>query len=119
MCARSHGSGGAMWELMHSASAPTRDACSESGYACGPGLGKKGSPMKKTILAAALVVALPLMQPASAQAPEQKAAAAQPAEPAKPADAAKPAPKAKLARAPHKMTAKRHQDARHCLERPD
>ena len=74
--------------------------------------------MKKTILAAALAAALPLVQPlmhrAWAQAPEQKAVAAQPAE------AAKPAPKAKLAKAaPRKMTAKRHQDARHCLERPD
>jgi len=71
--------------------------------------------MKKTILAAAL--ALPLMQPlmhrAWAQAAEQKAVAAQPAE------AAKPAPKAKLAKATRKMTAKRHQDARHCLERPN
>jgi hypothetical protein len=65
--------------------------------------------MKKTILAAALVLALP----AWAQAPEQKAAA--------PAteDAAKPAPKAKVAKATRKTTtAKRHQDARHCLERP-
>jgi hypothetical protein len=74
--------------------------------------------MKKTILAAALAVALPLMQPLMqpvwAQAPEQKAEAAQPAE------AAKPAPKAKLAKATHKTaTAKRHQDARHCLDRPD
>jgi hypothetical protein len=64
--------------------------------------------MKKTILAAALAVALPLMQPVWAQAPEQKA------------EAAKPAPKAKLAKATHKTaTAKRHQDARHCLDRPD
>jgi hypothetical protein len=74
--------------------------------------------MKKTILAAALAVALPLMQPLIqpvwGQAPEQKAEAAQPAE------AAKPAPKAKLAKATRKMTtAKRHQDARHCLERPN
>ena len=70
--------------------------------------------MKKTILAAALAVALPLMQPVRAQAPEQKAVATQPAE------AAKPAPKAKLAKATRKMTtAKRHQDARHCLERPN
>jgi hypothetical protein len=73
--------------------------------------------MKKTILAAALALALPLMQPlmqaAWAQAPEQKSIAAQPPE------AAKPAPKAKLAKAPRKMTARRHQDARHCLERPD
>ncbi len=68
--------------------------------------------MKQTMLAAALVLALPLMQPALAQAPEQKAVAAQPAEPAK------SAPKAKLAKATRKMTtAKRHQDARHCLER--
>ena len=67
--------------------------------------------MKKTILAAALAAALPLMQPALAQAPEQKAVAAQPAEPAK------SAPKAKLAKATRKATAKRHQDARHCLER--
>ena len=65
--------------------------------------------MKKTILAAALALALP----AWAQAPEQKAVAAQPAE------AAKPAPKAKLANATRKTTAKRHQDARHCLERPN
>jgi len=74
--------------------------------------------MKKTILAAALAVALPLMQPLNqpvwAQAPEQKVGAAQPAE------AAKPAPKAKLAKATRKTTtAKRHQDARHCLERPN
>jgi hypothetical protein len=70
--------------------------------------------MKKTILAAALAVVLPLMLPAWAQAPEQQAAAA------KPAEAAKPAPKAKLAKATHKTTtAKRYQDARHCLERPN
>jgi hypothetical protein len=73
--------------------------------------------MKKTMLAAALAAALPLMQPlmhrAWAQAPEQKAVAAQAAE------AAKPAPKAKLANAMRKTTAKRHQDARHCLERPN
>ena len=68
--------------------------------------------MKKTILAAALAAALPLMQAAAAQAPEQAAAA-------KPAEAAKPAPKAKAAKATHRATAaKRHQDARHCLERP-
>ena len=66
--------------------------------------------MKKTILAAALALVLPAL----AQAPEQKAVAAQPVE------AAKPAPKAKLAKATHKTaTAKRHQDARHCLDRPD
>ena len=80
--------------------------------------------MKKTILAAALAVALPLMQPLIqpvwAQAPEQKAEAAKPAAAAQPADAAQPAPKAKLAKATRKMTtAKRHQDARHCLERPN
>jgi hypothetical protein len=76
--------------------------------------------MKKTILAAALAVALPLMQPVLAQAPEQKAVAAQPAEAAKSAEAAKPAPKAKLATVTRKTaTAKRHQDARHCLERPN
>jgi hypothetical protein len=70
--------------------------------------------MKKTILAAALAFALPLMQPAWAQAPEQKAVAAQPAE------AAKSEPKAKLAKTTRKTTtAKRHQDARHCLERPN
>jgi hypothetical protein len=69
--------------------------------------------MKKTILAAALAAALPLMQAAAAQAPEQAAAA-------KPAEAAKPAPKAKAAKATHRATtAKRHQDARHCLERPN
>ena len=68
--------------------------------------------MKKTILAAALAAALPLMQAAAAQAPEQAATA-------KPAEAAKPAPKAKAAKATHRATtAKRHQDARHCLERP-
>ena len=67
--------------------------------------------MKQTMLAAALVLALPLMQPALAQAPEQKAVAAQPAEPAK------SAPKAKLAKATRRATDKRHQDARHCLER--
>jgi hypothetical protein len=65
--------------------------------------------MKKTILAAALALVLPAL----AQAPEQKAVAAQPVE------AAKPAPKAKLAKATRKTTAKRHQDARHCLERPN
>ena len=66
--------------------------------------------MKKTILAAALALVLPAL----AQAPEQKAVAA------KPAEAAKPAPKAKLAKATRKTTtAKRHQDARHCLERPN
>jgi len=65
--------------------------------------------MKKTILAAALALAWP----AWAQAPEQKAAAPSTA------DAAKPAPKAKVAKATRKTTiAKRHQDARHCLERP-
>ena len=70
--------------------------------------------MKKTILAAALAAALPLMQqPAWAQAAEQKDAAA------KPAEAAKPAPKANAERTAHKATAKRHQDARHCLERPN
>jgi hypothetical protein len=69
--------------------------------------------MKKTILAAALAAALPLMQAAAAQAPEQAAAA-------KPAEAAKPAPKAKAAKATRRTTtAKRHQDARHCLERPN
>ena len=69
--------------------------------------------MKKTILAAALAAALPLMQAAAAQAPEQAATA-------KPAEAAKPAPKAKAAKATHRATtAKRHQDARHCLERPN
>ena len=68
--------------------------------------------MKKTILAAALAAALPLMQ-AAAQAPEQAATA-------KPAEAAKPAPKAKAAKATRRTTtAKRHQDARHCLERPN
>jgi hypothetical protein len=66
--------------------------------------------MKKTILAAAFALALPAL----AQAPEQKAVAAQPAE------AAKPAPKAKLAKGTRKTTtARRHQDARHCLERPN
>ena len=67
--------------------------------------------MKKTILAAALALALP----AWAQAPEQKDAAATTAE------AAQPAPKAKVAKSPRKMTttAKRHQDARHCLELPN
>jgi hypothetical protein len=77
--------------------------------------------MKKTILAVGVSVALPFMQPLMqpARAQEQKAAAAQPAQPAKPAEAAKATPKAKLAKAPHKMTAKRHQDARHCLERPN
>ena len=67
--------------------------------------------MKKTILAAALTLALS----AWAQAPEQKDAAAATAE------AAQPAQKAKLAKSARKMTttAKRHQDARHCLERPN
>ena len=65
--------------------------------------------MKKTILAAALAFALS----AWAQVPEQKPAAATPAE------AAKPAPKAKVANATRRTTiAKRHQDARHCLELP-
>jgi hypothetical protein len=68
--------------------------------------------MKTTILAAALALVLPLMSLAWAQA-EPKAEAA------KPAEAAKAAPKAKLAKATHKATDKRHQDARHCLERPD
>jgi hypothetical protein len=71
--------------------------------------------MKKTILAAALALALPLMLPLVlpvwAQAPEQKAVAATPAE------AAKPAPRMKVAKATRKVTAKRYQDARHCLER--
>src|SRR5262245_33595090 len=99
---------------MHSASAPTRDACSESGYPWGLGLGEKGSAMKKTILAAVLVAALPLMQAAAAQVPEQQGAAA------KPAEAAKRAPKAQAAKATRRATtAKRHQDARHCLERPN
>ena len=72
------------------------------------------SSMKKTILAAAIAAALPLMQTAAAQAPQQKAEAAPPAE------AAKPAPKAKLAKGMRKTTiAKRHQDARHCLELPN
>jgi len=66
--------------------------------------------MKKTILAAALALAWP----AWAQAPEQKAAATT-------TEAAQPAPKAKVAKSARKMTttAKRHQDARHCLERPN
>ena len=67
--------------------------------------------MKKTILAGALAAALPLMHPAQAQAPEQKAAAA------KSAEAAKPVSKASDAKAMRKATARRHQDARHCLER--
>ena len=62
--------------------------------------------MKKTILAAALAFALS----AWAQVPEQKPAAATPAE---------AAPKAKVAKATRRTTiAKRHQDARHCLELP-
>ena len=66
--------------------------------------------MKKTILAAAFALAAS----AWAQAPEQKAVAATPTE------AAKPAPKAKAAKPTmRKATAKRHQDARHCLDRPD
>src|SRR3954465_14698612 len=99
MGARSRASGAAIWELMHSASAPTRDACSESGYPCGSWARQKGSPMKKTILAVGVSVALPLMQPLmqAARAQEQKAAAAQPAQSAKPAEA-KAAPKAKLAK---------------------
>src|SRR5215831_5947557 len=100
---------------MHNASALVTDAWSESGYPCDLGLGEKGSSMKKTILAAALALALPLMLPAWAQAPEQKAEAE------KPAEAAKPAPKAKAAKSPRKatVTARRHMDARHCLEQPN
>ncbi|HWI98103.1 MAG TPA: hypothetical protein VNU96_03755 [Burkholderiales bacterium] len=67
--------------------------------------------MKKTILAGALAAALPLMHPAQAQAPEQKAVAA------KSAEAEKPVSKATASKAMRKATAKRHQDARHCLER--
>ena len=71
--------------------------------------------MKKTILAAALALALSLMLPVWAQAPGEKAVAATPAE------AAKPAPKTGAAKSPRKATttARRHMDARHCLERPN
>jgi len=74
--------------------------------------------MKKTILAAALALALPVVLPAWPQAPEQKAAAEKPAEAEKPVEAAK----AKATKAPRKASsslARRHQDARHCLERPN
>ena len=68
--------------------------------------------MKTTILAAALLLA----SAAAAQAPAPEAAkpvaAAQAAAPAP--EAAKPAPKTIKAR---KATAKRFQDARHCLQR--
>jgi hypothetical protein len=67
--------------------------------------------MKKTILVAALALALP----AWAQAPEEKPA------PATTAETAKPAPKAS-AKSPRKAattTARRHMDARHCLEQPN
>lgn len=62
--------------------------------------------MKKMILAAFVALALP----AWAQAPEQKAVAATPAA------MGKSAPKAKAVR---KATAKRYQDARHCLQQPN
>ena len=62
--------------------------------------------MKKMILAALVALALP----AWAQAPEQKAVAA------KPPAMGKSAPKAKATA--RKATAKRHQDARHCLQQP-
>ena len=69
--------------------------------------------MKKTILAAALALAFSAWAQAPEQkAPEEKAAAATTAE------AAKPAPKAKVARKTT-TTARRHQDARHCLDRPN
>jgi hypothetical protein len=60
--------------------------------------------MKITVLLAALAVAWPTW----AQAPEK-------AEPA--AKAVKVAPKAQ--KSSRKATAKRHQDARHCLQRPN
>ena len=72
--------------------------------------------MKTTILAAALALALPLAVPLEGQA-EQKSAEA------KPADMAKPAPKTRSAKpgkvSSRKATAKRHQDARHCLQQPN
>jgi hypothetical protein len=73
--------------------------------------------MKTTILAAALALALPLAFPLEGQAQEQKSAEA------KPADMAKPAPKSRSGKAgkvsSRKATAKRHQDARHCLQQPN
>ncbi len=70
--------------------------------------------MKTTILAAALLLASAAAAQAPAPAPEaaKPVAAAQAAAPAP--EAAKPAPKTIKAR---KATAKRFQDARHCLQR--
>jgi hypothetical protein len=66
--------------------------------------------MKTKILAAALALALSLALPLEGQPQEQKSAEA------------KPAPKigsGKAGRvASRKFTAKRHQDARHCLQQP-
>ena len=72
--------------------------------------------MRTRILAAALALALPLAFTLEGQAQEQKSAEA------KPADMAKPAPKYRSGRvgrvSSRKSTAKRHQDARHCLQQP-
>ena len=73
--------------------------------------------MKTRILAAALALVLPLTFALEGQAQEQKSAEAQPA------DMAKPAPKSRSGKASkvssRKMTAKRYQDARHCLQQPN
>ena len=64
--------------------------------------------MKITVLLAALAVAWPVW----AQAPDK-------AEPAKPEVTAAKAATPKAQRTLRKTTAKRHQDARHCLQRPN
>ena len=63
--------------------------------------------MKTMILLVALVMAVP----AWAQAPAKEAA--------KPAETMKPVAKSASAKAAKKASARRHQDARHCLQRGD
>jgi hypothetical protein len=78
----------------------------KSGYSCGHGLSEKDGSMKIIVLLAAAAVAWPVW----AQAPEKTDAEKPAATPAKSAKA----PKTQKASA-----AKRQQDARHCLQRPD
>jgi hypothetical protein len=87
----------------------------KSGYPCAVGLSKKDKLMKTMILLVALVVALP----AWAQAPAKEAARS--AEPGK-ATATEPGKataKSGAARGAKKASVRRHQDARHCLQRGD
>jgi hypothetical protein len=72
--------------------------------------------MKTTILAAALTLALALASPPEGHAQEQKSAEAKPADMRKPA-LSRSGKAGKVSS--RKATAKRHQDARHCLQRPN